>query len=279
VKAGAHVWCRYGRRIPLETFFLGTHHPGWLRQTAVPLFLSRRRLAPLRKLPRARGPWALDSGGFTELSVFGRWTVTVEQYVREVREYVSEIGKLQWAAQMDHMCEPWILAKTGGTVEEHQRLTLENYLQLKSKAPDLPWVPVLQGWTITDYWRHAEAFARAGVDLAALPLVGVGSICRRQGTTGAGVILATLATSQLRLHAFGMKVSGLRLSAGAVVSTDSLAWSFAARRRPALPECRGRHRSCQNCQRYALQWRSKLLRTLDLPDHEEDPRPDQPRLF
>ena len=49
-------------------FYLGTHQTGWLAKLDVPLFVSRRRLATLRKLPRAVGSWALDSGGFTELS-------------------------------------------------------------------------------------------------------------------------------------------------------------------------------------------------------------------
>ena len=245
----------------------------------MPLFLSRRRLAGRKTLPRARGPWALDSGGYTELSTFGRWTVTVDQYIREVREYVLQIGNMRFAVSMDWMCEPWIVAKTGLTVEEHQRRTTQNYQELLAKAPEVPWVPVLQGWSITDYWRHEEMYARAGVDLAALPVVGVGSVCRRQGSVGASVILGTLAASRLRLHAFGFKVAGLKLSAGAVVSADSLAWSFSARRRPALPECRSEHKSCQNCLRYALQWRRRLLECLDMPDpHHEEPQA-QLRLF
>jgi hypothetical protein len=50
-------------------FWLGTHMPNWLDETATPLFVSHRRLAKRRRLPRARGPWALDSGGFTELNL------------------------------------------------------------------------------------------------------------------------------------------------------------------------------------------------------------------
>jgi hypothetical protein len=48
-----------------------------------PLFVNRNALfgkdssyARTGKLPRARGPWALDSGGFTELTTHGRWTIT-----------------------------------------------------------------------------------------------------------------------------------------------------------------------------------------------------------
>ena len=65
-------------------FFLGTHQPHWLARTEVPLFISHRALArrsPRRPLPRARGPWALDSGGFTELSTYGEWRTTPAAYV------------------------------------------------------------------------------------------------------------------------------------------------------------------------------------------------------
>jgi hypothetical protein len=65
--------------------------------------------------------WALDSGGFTELSMHGRWTLSPRDYVAEVRSYVAALGRPDWIAPQDWMCEPWILEKTGGTVAEHQR--------------------------------------------------------------------------------------------------------------------------------------------------------------
>ena len=71
-------------------FFLGTHEAHWLadpRFARVPLFVSRRRLTLRRKLPRAVGTWALDSGGFTELQMHGRWTLSPAAYVAEVRRF------------------------------------------------------------------------------------------------------------------------------------------------------------------------------------------------
>lgn len=79
-------------------FLLGTHQPGWLARTAVPLFVSARRLRVSKTLPRAVAPWALDSGGFTELQQYGRWTVTPADYVARVRRYRDEIGNLTCAA-------------------------------------------------------------------------------------------------------------------------------------------------------------------------------------
>lgn len=52
------------------TFFLGTHKPHWLRMPdSPPLFVSRHRLADYKTPPVATTAWALDSGGFTELSI------------------------------------------------------------------------------------------------------------------------------------------------------------------------------------------------------------------
>src|SRR5690242_18874673 len=92
-------------------FFLGTHQPQWLERMAIPMFVSHRRLTGRRKMPRARGQWALDSGGFSELSMFGKWTITPMQYIEGIRRYVSEIGNLEWAAAQDWMCEPFIIGK------------------------------------------------------------------------------------------------------------------------------------------------------------------------
>jgi hypothetical protein len=230
----------------------------------------------LNKLPRAKGPVAIDSGGFTELSMHGEWTVSMKQYVEEVRRFVDCIGNIQFAAQQDMLCEPQILKKTGLTVEIHQRKTLENYLDLMNAAPELPWAPVLQGWSWGDYMRHAEAYQRAGIDLSKPPVVGVGSICRRQATLRIGTILACLQDTRARLHCFGMKTRGLPSNEKYIESSDSLAWSFRARRSPPLPECD--HESCQNCLRFALRWRSKLLKMLGMPNTVQEP-PVEQRLF
>lgn len=162
-------------------FYLGVHEPAWLERTTVPLFVSHRRLARRKRLPRAAGPWALDSGGFTELSMHGAWTSGPRPYALAVQRYVDEVGRLEWAAPQDWMCEPFMLARTGLDVATHQRLTVENLLELRTIAPALPWVPVLQGWRLDDYLRHVEQYADAGVDLRSEALVGLGSVCRRQG--------------------------------------------------------------------------------------------------
>jgi hypothetical protein len=183
----------------MHPLYLGAHHPHWLEREAFPLFVSHRRLAARRRLPRAATGWALDSGGFTELHLHRRWRTTPAEYVAAVRRYRDEIGSLEWAAPMDWMCEPFMLAKTGLAIAVHQVRTVANYLELRSLAPELPFVPVLQGWSLDDYRRCAVLYDEAGVDLAAEPLVGVGSVCRRQATGEIEVIVHSLASLGLRL--------------------------------------------------------------------------------
>lgn len=254
-------------------FYLGTHERSWLwdpRFDGVPLFVSRRRLARNRRkvFPRAMVPWALDSGGFTELLLHGRWTLTPAEYLAEVRSFIGEIGAPDWVAPMDWMCEPWILEKTGLSVEQHQQRTVENLLELRALAPELRIVPVLQGFTEADYVRCVELYDRAGVKLLDEPTVGIGTICRRQGTREAEVVVRRIASMGISLHAFGAKTTGLRAYHDVLQSSDSLAWSFNARKHPPLETCVGLHKSCANCARWALRWRTKLLINLDSAERQ-----------
>lgn len=261
-------------------FYLGTHMPSWLAQLDVPLFVSRRRLFEMKTLPRARGRWALDSGAFTELLKYRGWSFEARQYAGEVRRFKDEIGGMDWAAPMDWCCEQNPLGRedvvditehTRLSIECHQRFTVDNFLELKAIAPDLPWVPVLQGWTLHDYYRCWEMYERRGVDLRAETVVGLGTMCRRQDAYGAVRIIHELAAEGLRLHGFGFKVHGLRSlamharvsGAPGLVSADSLAWSYDARAPRAKPLEGCTHAKCANCTRYALAWRSKLLASLD----------------
>jgi hypothetical protein len=249
------------------TFYLGTHQPGWLSGIEVPLFISDRRLRKYHRLPRALAPWALDSGGFTELSTHGTWShgPTTAEYVDRIHRYQRFIGKLQWAAPQDWMCEPFITAKTGLTVEDHQWRTIDNLLKLRQLGGETPIIPVVQGYRVDDYVEHIRMYRSAGIDLAAEPLVGVGSVCRRQAETEAGAIFTALhAAGVTRLHGFGLKKLGLARFGHLLTSADSMAWSFDARRRQQhLPECQGAgHRNCANCPRYALRWRQQAIASL-----------------
>jgi hypothetical protein len=250
-------------------FFLGASDPKWLAKAGVPLFISHRALAGVDpwSLPAATKPWALDSGGFTELVNYGRWKTTRASYIGAVRGYMRRIGNLEYACPQDWMCSPPVMAKTGLSIREHHDRTVENFLALTSEAPDVNWMPILQGWQFKDYELHAELYKDAGIDLPSFDLVGIGSIALRQDDPMVGSIIRHFVGDGFKLHALGVKKSGLKMYGDAVASCDSMAWSFTARYvfKPSLPECekerqQKRHpQTCQTCLRYALKWREEVL--------------------
>jgi hypothetical protein len=259
------------RVAPGLRFYLGTHEVSWLARTDVALFVSHRRLAGRRRLPVARAGWALDSGGFSELSMYGRWQTTPAVYAAAIARYRDHIGSLDWVAPQDWMCEPAITAKTGRTIRDHQHATVASVCDLRARVEGVPVVPVLQGWRLGDYLRCVELYDAAGIDLTAEPTVGLGSVCRRQATREIAVLAAELAGHGIALHGFGVKTTGLTLYARRLVSADSMAWSYNGRHHAPLPGCP--HRSCANCLRWALQWRRAALRRiatqqLTFADHE-----------
>lgn len=248
-------------------FWLGTHRPHWIKLTDVPLMISRFAFNERMKktIPESRGEVFVDGGGFTQLDKFGGWeNCPPRQFVRETRRIVEGVKHVSLCGPQDWMCEEDQLKKTGKTVAEHQRLTVENFVELKSLAPDLPFLPVLQGYFRDDYLRCVDLYLRAGVELTALPLVGLGTVCRRQETRAAENIIAELARAGLRLHGFGFKLKGLAAVGHLLPSSDSLAWSYQARRsKLKFAGCPERHSVCNNCFHFAHAWRSKVVERIE----------------
>lgn len=245
---------------------IGAHRPSWLTIADRPTLMVSRNTMPQHRLPIAAAPWVLDSGGFTELGRFGEWRMPRKDYAALVGRYRDEVGSLLWAAPQDWMCEPFMLAKTGLTVAEHQRRTTFNYLSLRFDDAALPIIPVLQGWTREDYLRHVDQYDAFGVDLADCVLVGVGSVCRRQHTDEAVEIFRSL--DGLHIHGFGLKSLGIARSWPYLTSCDSMAWSYDARRTAQRKGSCGRIiertglpiKSCANCFHAAVEWHAKAAR-------------------
>lgn len=241
-------------------FYLGSHRPQWLARTTVPLFVSDVTLRLRRTLPRAVGRWALDSGAFSQLQAHGGWPAdSARAYGERIRRYAEEIGGLDWAAPQDWMCEAFMLERTGLTVAQHQERTVGNYLDLAALELPVPVIPVIQGYLPDEYVACADRFAAAGVELDRLPLIGVGSVCRRQGMRAAVEVMTAIRDRlpSPALHCFGVKVTGLRLLTPYIDSADSMAWSYHARHRPPLPGHTA-HRNCANCLDFAELWYQRL---------------------
>lgn len=209
-------------------FYVGLHQPSDAKHFERS-FISVNRLR-LRKSNFKVLDWIMDSGAFTEIATYGNYRVGVDQYVAQIERWRS-VGNMRAAVTQDWMCEPWIVAKTGKTVREHQRLTVERYDAIASKTTVYV-MPVLQGYVIQDYLKHIEDY---GDRLTPGKWVGVGSICKRN-TNVAEIedILLSIKSVRpdLRLHGFGLKTTALRSATvnDMLYTADSMAWSYAARR-------------------------------------------------
>ena len=175
----------------------------------------------------ARGDVALDSAGFVAMSKWGG-------YPWSVADYVSLAGSYPWSwwASMDFCCEPQI-AHDRKTVQARIKLTADylSHCRLEAARQGVsdP-MPVLQGWLPEDYIDCAN---RMG---ALPPLIGIGSVCRRQiaGPNGLAAVIGALNAglpARVRFHLFGVKGNALAElgPCDRIASIDSMAWDFDAR--------------------------------------------------
>lgn len=186
-----------------------------------------------RKSAFAVGDWIMDSGAFTTIDTHGGYPEPVSMYAAEIRRWAKGSGRLLAAVAQDYMCETRMLAKTGLTIPDHQRLTIERYDALiREDVGGVYVLPVLQGYAPTDYVEHVRMY---GDRLKPGAWVGVGSVCKRNGDPRA-IEAVLFAIKQERpdllLHGFGLKTTALRspLVRELLETADSMAWSYAARR-------------------------------------------------
>jgi hypothetical protein len=215
-------------------FFTGMHIPAHADRVPA-AFVSVNRLRG-RKGPFPVGDWIMDSGAFTEIATHGHYRHGVDEYAAEIRRWRGN-GNLICAVAQDWMCEPWIVAKTGLSVAEHQHRTIERYDHLLACDPGVPIMPVLQGYQPHEYVDHVRAY---GNRLSPGAYVGVGSVCKRNGDPGAILTVLNAIMRErpdLRLHGFGLKMTALRCApiVARLASADSMAWSYAARREGRSP--------------------------------------------
>lgn len=240
------------------TFWLGVGEASFLSQTDVPLFIPRHRILRTGKIHKPLGPYCVDSGAFSEIAKRGKYTFSHKQYADECLWFRWMMPGMRWCAVMDHMCEPEMIQKKGKSVRWHQQKTTESYLILKYLAPTIPWTPVIQGYQRDEYMQHVDDYHREGIDLPSLPVVGLGSVCRREKTEMIESLVKELHGYGFKTHCFGMKSGGLENCSRYLESSDSMAWSFGARRQKIrLPFCS--HQVCNNCLRYALYWRQYTI--------------------
>jgi hypothetical protein len=212
-------------------FYVGLHQPSDARHFERACVSVKRMRGRQRTHIGHRTFVIIDSGAFTELALHGRYRSTSEQYAASLR-HLRHLANIEIAVAQDYMCEPFMLQRTGLSVDDHQRMTVERYDALLGADPRVLIMPVLQGYEPSEYVRHIGMY---GDRLSEGMWVGVGSVCKRNSRPEAILVVVDAirrVRPDLRLHGFGVKRTAL-MHAGvrsAFYSTDSMAWSFAARR-------------------------------------------------
>lgn len=210
-------------------FFIGLHQPSDAKHFDAS-FISVNRLRR-RKGPFAVRDWIMDSGAFSTIFRHGGYPDPVSEYAAQIEKWKG-VGNLLEAVAQDYMCEPAMLLKTGLSVADHQRLTIERYDELLRLVTSCYVLPVLQGYAPDEYVSHIRQY---GDRLRSGSWVGVGSICKRNSSPRLILdVLIAIKTERpdLRLHGFGLKTTALVNGTIRTLleSADSMAWSFAARR-------------------------------------------------
>ncbi|GAI97375.1 unnamed protein product, partial [marine sediment metagenome] len=237
-------------------------------------FRQLRKRKKLLEIPENL-EWIMDSGAFQEIRINGKYTYDSEEYKDVILRFEPDIF-----VNMDWMCEPNNLKKTGKTVEDHQNLSTMNQLDLKNFAEDhgLNFMGTIQGWKPEEYIKHINDLSDNGL---LTKILGVGSICRRGSPNKIMHVLKTIrdnVPNWVNLHGFGVKTTILKFREAydLLYSCDSMAWSYAARKAGEQTvgiggslygkECLAnttlscfRHTDdCANCERYMLKWLNKV---------------------
>ena len=170
----------------------------------------------------------LDSGGYSFFSRWGEYPFSIEKYV-DLANTLKDKYPLYRVATLDYPCEPDIDRSHLMTNEERIKKTVSNAVECIDVDRRLPWLPIIQGYTLDEYLHCVDLYQEAGIisDYWA-----VGSLCSRKGNIQRIKYLITklkeLALSNVKVHAFGLNIPYIKDPQifHALYSSDSAAWTF-----------------------------------------------------
>jgi hypothetical protein len=169
---------------------------------------------------------AVDSGGFTAARRWGEYPWEPAQYADWARQVTRDV-QLDFIAAMDYACEPAVNRSALTTNCERIDATIRNEVACREAAPDLPWLPVLQGDTLSERAYDVERWRAAG--LLPTSYAGIGSVCGR-GAGGARRAIRFYADRLpgVRYHGFGLHVGALDddVVFGVLRSWDSYSYTW-----------------------------------------------------
>ena len=179
------------------------------------------------RLPEGVERVILDSGGYAFFSRWGEYPFTIEKYI-ELAHYIKDTHPLYKAAILDYPCEPDINRSQVMSNEDRIEKTIANAIECYDTDDSLPWLPVIQGYTVSEYLHCIDLYDDYGVTS---DYWAIGSICSRKG---APFELRNIITKikerhpNDKLHAFGLGIPFLRNPQifQAIYSSDSAAWNW-----------------------------------------------------
>jgi hypothetical protein len=109
-----------------------------------------RKEAAMSQMIALDACFCVDSGGFTAARKWGKYPWTHQQYIDFIREMSRDVP-VQFCANMDYACERSVNRSKYNTNIDRIKATIRNEITLQELAPDLPWLPVLQGNNLEEY--------------------------------------------------------------------------------------------------------------------------------
>lgn len=179
------------------------------------------------RLPKMVERLILDSGGYAFFSRWGEYPFDLEKYL-ELAYYLRDLHPLYRVATLDYPCEPDINRSQIMTNEERIQKTVSNAVECFHKDNSIPWLPVIQGYTVEEYLYCIDLYNDYGIGS---DYWAIGSICSRKGAPYElrNIITKIKERHQTqKLHAFGLGIPYLSDPQifNAIYSSDSAAWNW-----------------------------------------------------
>ena len=242
----------------MSVFYLGAHHPHWLWRATFPLFISHHRLAG-RRSPAAASGVPVGAGlGRVYRTVPARPVDHPRRAIRRGDRPVRGAGRTAG------------LRRPAGLDVRTAHSRPHRPVRPRAPGPHRGQLPGAAGA------GAAPAVHPGGAGLAARGLPALRADVpggrgrpgppaadrRRVGVPPSPPGRSPSSSPRWRPSGcgcgFGIKTSGLHRYGHLLASADSMAWSYSARRAPALSGCTG-HRNCANCLTYDTTWRQHIL--------------------
>ena len=178
----------------------------------------------------------LDSGGYSFFSSYPDYPFSIEDYVGLVNLIKDQSG-ITRVVTLDYPCEPDINRSRVSTNEERIQKTVSNAVECFQYDETIPWLPVIQGYTIDEYLYCVDLYKEVGITS---DYWAIGSICSRKGFPHKiRRIITTIADIvPHKIHAFGLSLTYLYDPQifNNIYSSDSAAWVYGATKMAQKPQ-------------------------------------------